>query len=118
MSEKAKTSTSPAKELYGDYKLAVDRYNSYAQPTFKNMVRRALAGGNYVLWEDDAHNNKIDAQRAAKEDLQQHYDEHVQEAIHDATAEGVVLNLPEDGHVEMATNVQQLPVAQAPMPKA
>jgi hypothetical protein len=117
MSEKIIPSTpikpeQSVQEVYENYKLAAANkahWDRIKKPSLRNVVRIALAGAEIERGSASADKNFLKAQRASTQDLEINFEARLQEATHDATASGIVLNLPENpAEVRVASNVQML----------
>lgn len=108
------------KAIYSQYKQSVDRAEKrkawLEDKTFKGVTKRAVNEAVKTLLVQSPSketNDDLNAPFDAAEDARRHLNENEeavkQDAIHDATAAGVGLNLPESGLPETATNVQPIP---------
>lgn len=102
-----------AEQLYSNYKVTAANkanWDGIKKPSLRNAVKMALAGSDIQVGSATADNNFLQAERASKQDIDDHFELRVNEAVRDATSVEVALNLPENpAEVQVATNVR--PVA-------
>jgi hypothetical protein len=108
------------KAIYDQYKEGVDRAEKrkawLEDKSYKGVVRRGINTTVKTLLVQSPNMETYDdlaAPRFALEDSKKHFKEHEEavklEAVHDATAAGVNLNLPESDRPETAHTVQPIP---------